>query len=615
MKRRILLIVCTACILLQAFAFPVSAAAVSKNYAVTDTSSVSEDLKHMVFEGETFSENDYPVNEDDSMFYLMRFLEVGYNGKGFGENAALYVFVYNPSLRYIEKDSPQNRITLSVGSDHTCSPYMKRDLIYCGASSDNRFLKYRVDLDAEAFELWLTQDKRIYAVSEIELYRTGLNATSFKVGGNYVYSGSGSDLYCRSENIYVIETALTSTYYRPETVSGSGENYRNELHSVYFSVPNRVFEKYGTIYSIQGEYYENRIMSIVTESKEYAGTMEFLAGTKVTELTGYEEKYQGSKKYPALYSSIKSYQSSCTVDHPLNVAMEDTFTLTWSRLSELERIPYIFNDIIVDEVAVTSAQLKNKVEEQGLFTTTGAANTEKTEYDISIEDGYKLESYADKHGDFATFLAQLRSWFDKDFKTTTYVGSAIAEVPADILLMKDETAANRFFVAESDIPALKLKYVDAALKDERVILLRYDQSEAVCYDMQIDAQDSGIEVDKDDETYLYEQNYYADFDVLSLTFKGSDGSLVTVPVGASPVDGVGGIVIRDDFPTLGELFERMDDDWWKPIVGVILVVLLLIVLFLIFRPLLKKGMQNASRKLNQWWRKLKASWKRKNPRK
>lgn len=597
MKRRFVVITLILCMLFQALAFTASAAVATKGYEFTDTSKVMDDLKNMLFDGSPFRESDYPINSFDDAFHVLRFLETGYNGTSFDDDAALYVYVYNPSAQHIVKDSDQNRITFKVDTG-----YLKHDLIYCNSSTDNRFLKYRVDIGITTLREYFKGNRRTYEVSEIELYQSGLNATSFKVGGEYVYSGSGDDLYCDKKDVFVIELDLTGTYYRPDVMSSGGADHRNELASVYFSVPNSVIEYYGgTLYSVQGEYYENEIATIVTQNPDYYDIMHPLEGTAATDLEGYESFTGGASNYPAIYSTRKDVTGSLydMYWHSLNVASHYAV-----RYDELRFVPYTFFDeyVSTDKVCVTTEALKKRVEDVGLITLTGSPNAVKTTYDISIEDGYTLQSYASTHSDFETMIAKVATWWKQDLSTDIYIKSALVSVDySEISKMTAERVSDYYYVHEDDVQGLRSKCMWAQVKDETVYLLRFAQNEVATYEMQIEAQDSGITVGDDQKTYLFTQPYYKDFDVLSLTFQDEKGEFVLVPVASSPTDIVGDIVLTDDIR-----IPKLPENFWMWIVAIFLILLLVIVLILIFHPALNTAFQDMSRSIRRGWQKLKS---------
>ncbi|MBR2907426.1 MAG: hypothetical protein IKC26_05215 [Clostridia bacterium] len=613
MIRKILVITLVICMLLQALAFTASAASELKAYEVTTSSEIEKDLSNMLIGGKTFSEADFPINEDDSYFHIIRFLEMGFNGTTFDDDAGIFVFIYNPSLQSVGKSSTQNCISMQIGSEKNLSGFNKYKLIFCDSSDDDRFLKYRVDIDLSVLKKHLSSNQRKYEVSEIELYFAGLNATAFNVAGKYTYTGTGTELYCTAEDMFTIELDITGTFYRPDVMSSGGADHRNEIESVYFSVPNSVRENYGNLYRVQGEYYENQIVSVITENKEYFDAMLPIQGRTIgVRIPGYGlGEYDGySPLYPGLLADLSFISSNVAVcKYGINASEKrklNAFTyMTYSISNQLKKVPYLFyvEDIVFDEVAVRSEELKERVEQYGLVTLTGEENTVKTSYSVSVEDGYELKSFASTHSDFETFVAKIASWWQQDLSTDVYIESAIEPIdPSALSLKSNENAADFYFVDKNDIPDLRNKCSEAAKNDETVYLLRFAQSEAATYKAEIFAQDSGITVDTKKETYLYSQTYYKDFDVLSLTFGDESRGFTVLGVKADPIDQVGDITLTNDFPLLPE-------DWWKYLIAIVMVVVLVIVLVLAIRYFFKKSVPKLSQKINKDWEKFKSSLK------
>lgn len=133
--------------------------------------------------------------------------------------------------------------------------------------------------------------------------------------------------------------------------------------------------------------------------------------------------------------------------------------------------------------------------ETGLITVSGSESTIKTVYDISIEDGYTLKSLKSSIGGFAAFLAELGSWFRQDASTDVVIESAIGSIETDDCLMSTQSFSEKYYVARSDVDAVKLAVTTAELKNETVYLLRFAQSVAMTYDADISAQSSGITID------------------------------------------------------------------------------------------------------------------------
>ena len=76
------------------------------------------------------------------------------------------------------------------------------------------------------------------------------------------------------------------TYYRTES-SGKGENHRNQLDTVYFAVPKRLFDTYGKLQRIKAEWYEFKTKDyVVTSNSEFYNAVQSYLGKIVPSSNG-----------------------------------------------------------------------------------------------------------------------------------------------------------------------------------------------------------------------------------------------------------------------------------------------------------------------------------------
>ena len=248
-----------------------------------DNTNVLDDLKSATVDGQPFDLSAYPRNPFGTP-QVITFAEYCYsqyeNGNG---NYALYVYVYNPALTEFSLISQRNKIEISSdffyageeGQVGSVKDYTKFPLKFCNASTgeyENRFLKFRIVdennvlLNAE-HEREEATGSRYYHIAGIELYTIGGDATTaqdYWVNQYYQFSGYAEG-YGDSEkfpfqcdatgNAEAVQLKVQHTYYRTES-SGKGANYQNQLDTVYFAVPKRLFDTYGKLQRIKAEWWE-----------------------------------------------------------------------------------------------------------------------------------------------------------------------------------------------------------------------------------------------------------------------------------------------------------------------------------------------------------------------
>ncbi|MBQ8280915.1 MAG: hypothetical protein IJZ25_00760, partial [Lachnospiraceae bacterium] len=245
---------------------------------------VCNDLRNMGYDL-----SKYPYDSSADFVTVIDFLEYGYDYNGDQRYYGLYIYLYNPSGKVLQENG--NYVELSyIKKDNTSSGYAKYALQILSKSSDtaneNVFYKLYLPMSRNIAN-YIINGIRTYYVSSIELQyssETGAKAKSFVVGGTYKYQGyqkhfgrtdDEDTLYCTFEKLEVIETKLNAASWFSNT-SDLGEDYRYELSSVYFNIPNYFIEKYGNpkyetsgLYSVQGEYYKYLTNGILTTDESY----------------------------------------------------------------------------------------------------------------------------------------------------------------------------------------------------------------------------------------------------------------------------------------------------------------------------------------------------------
>ena len=260
-----------------------------------DDTNALNDLQSSAIDGEPFDITDYPKNAQGTA-QMITFVEYCYSQyeNGFG-NYALYVYVYNPALVEFATVSTQNKIQISTdfyydneqGKVGDVKDYQKFSLKFCNASGGeyaNLFLKFRI-VDEENIILNAEREheqktgNRYYHISGIELFEIGGSATNaheYLVNKYYQFSGYAEG-YGDSENFpftclstgqaEAVELDVRHTFYRSET-SNKGKGYQNQLDSVYFAVPKRLFDTYGELQRIKAEWYEYKTKDIIVTSND-----------------------------------------------------------------------------------------------------------------------------------------------------------------------------------------------------------------------------------------------------------------------------------------------------------------------------------------------------------
>ncbi|MBR6050458.1 MAG: hypothetical protein IKP68_04550, partial [Clostridia bacterium] len=255
-----------------------------------------DDLLSSTVGGSPFDILDYPFDESKSV-RIINVVEYCYS---FRENMrsgyALYLYVYNPQGLNIDTNAGSNKVQMATeysGNNPTKYDKFRLECVSVADEADYKglFFKFKV-VGSEKLLPHLNSNERRYDISGVELLTYGnVNATEYKVGGTYYFTGyaeglgpSTSDkstLTCRVQELETLELQVKHTYYRTN-VSDKGKDHYNEVNTAYFSVPKRVFDTYGYLQKIRAEWWEYKTKpAIVTSNSDFYNTLKQYCKTEV----------------------------------------------------------------------------------------------------------------------------------------------------------------------------------------------------------------------------------------------------------------------------------------------------------------------------------------------
>lgn len=618
-----------------------------------DNTNVLDDLKSATVNGQPFNLSAYPRNPFGSP-QVITFAEYCYsqyeNGNG---NYALYIYVYNPALTEFSFVSQRNKIEISSdffyageeGAVGSVKDYTKFPLKFCNASTgeyENRFLKFRIVdennvlLNAEREHEEATGN-RYYHIAGIELFAVGGDATTaqdYWVNQYYQFSGYAEG-YGDSEkfpfqcdatgNAEAVQLDVQHTYYRTES-SGKGANYQNQLDTVYFAVPKRLFDTYGKLQRIKAEWYEYKTKDyVVTSNSEFYNAVQSYLGKIVPSSNGkvdtIEPVLNDDIGY-ALANGMKTISSwgsetfeSAEWGWNLGVAIGideicDRLTLLFLTDNIDEYDPYETDG----EGTIKGNELYDRImsydksyDAGTLPVKDGTISADLFEGDIDdsrkvdSEQGKIQQGYSYYDFDADTDIQKLVSWSDGDpsfwenWNEFGFWDTLFGNIPSEtgreispIQVLKESDlqgteaeVSQRLLVNIKDVEELKAAYDDAitvdslALDDEECYLVLFRFATSDYY-----AAPADIYEEKFPHTtytkmaYVAQQSVFFDFDVIDLTFN-KDGVYTVIPVVSDPIDIVNDITSPTD----------MGDDGLN-ILALIALILILIVVLVVLMPVL-----------------------------
>lgn len=602
-----------------------------------DTTNVLDDLTSSSINGQPFDFKDYPYDENGKLS-IVSFVEYCYSYKtNMRTNYRLYLLIYNPQALNLSTNTKQNKIQMAVSYDKNGTPtrYEKFDLLFLSKSSGdykNLFYKYKIldrEIDGKRFSDRVNTNERRYDISGIELVTYGdKNATEYGIGGTFVFTGycegygpdanAKSTLNCVVKDLETLELQVHHTAFRTD-VSSRGKNHYNEVNTVYFSIPERIYKEYGKLQKIRAEWWEYKTkLAAITSNQAFYEKL--LAGSKLKReinqnnpqipyrlFTGYSVESTSSANHS--YTSIEydwCFNVRTNYEEKNGGILFNSTTVSKAN-SQSDMIPMVFYSpyVGVDEVfdflyskPVAGDVEANRVAEYiyGYSNELGNGYIDCNGREISTD---LFESFVDEgrqmgHNDKTIDLADTfnlmsydsnHSWWDKlwdygfswpqtsgDYKDI----SPIYEVKADDLIADDYGVSKRLLVNKNDVANLRAFYAKESALNRRVVLFRFANTDYFSQACGRSDNEGNYVPENEADTYIASETIFLDFDIIELTFN-KDGVYHVIPVVSSPIDVING------FTAPAQKLE-----WWKIIIAVIILIICLILLAPIL-PYIFKG--------------------------
>lgn len=567
---------------------------VAPNY-VYDTTDVTKDLEG----ADGFDFANYPADASkDTQIYT--FLEYGYDGTD-NSKFGLYLYIYNPKQKNFSRSSASNKANVAMAFDSkgNATSYQRVGLIFCSATSDKLFYKFRID-DSDGKLLELAEKYAIthggarrYDVATVELFAYGdKTATTSTIGKSYectgYMKGFGSDKESNTHSVKaysldVLDIELKHTFFRPDGNSSGSviASTKDQLNSVYFKFPNELIEYYGGIYKISTSYYALRTMPIViTSVKEvydklinyvgrdnYDGCEAEIFNTYVKDATWKDLQMSVLKKHFD-EATAKAFENSIA----LTVNMQDKsyyylpdtpiYYLFYTGNETADgSVPYakdfsLSGERLLDYIYNYNRSYKNgKLDIKGgiskdLFCDSDDGYFNKlTQVEICADDTYSLES-----------IVREKKWYDfldlfnlfAEYKSESYENiRAIVPVKKSDISMPKADFCKKYLIDES---AYDDVIASAKSDKETTYLFRFAQSAYLTSNALASRPDSKGYVYGSDYNYCAQETVYLDMNISSITCR-KDDVYHTFAVGANPIDSVADI----DAPP--EKFDKTG--WWK----------------------------------------------------
>lgn len=588
--------------------FPTTVFVKAEEVAAYEKTNVMDDLTNATVNGEPFDLEKYNFDTKKNT-QVLSFIEYCYSFyKEKQGDFGLYVYVYNPKGLKFDTESVLNQVQFAI-TNETDSTYTKYPLKFLNMSKkadyEGLFYKFKVFLSDEQKKDILgkvNSSNRVYKVSGIELLTKGdVNATEYAVNTTYSYSGyakgygsneqAESTLKVTSEGLETLSLEVYPTVYRPEGTNGKDEYTQDSLHSVYFSVPNKVIEQYGLMSAVHATWLNAVIYpALVTGNQEaYNAINGYLGSVVGVNNSALEYAYFGAHHTTSHMgtSAISNLGGYC---YNLPNAWSSNYVSPDVRL---EVLYMLFNagsgTDSADHYRVKSEDIMAKLAESAgkfggeLVNGKYAAcmfesvDDKFTEVNIQAEDKFSLTSeIVDK------------SWWDELWGLSGNVTSiafdgikAIYPVTDSDIAGTDEEVSERLFISSADVADFK-QFYNAEKEDKTVYLFRYQVNDYRAEEATLFKKGSVLGVPSwkitDTNAYFFKETVNLDFDIIDVTFSTGETETV-IPVVSSPID-----VIPD---ATAPVYTESDEEpawlkWLKAVVAAVIIVVILV----IFGPLI-----------------------------
>lgn len=607
---------------------------------------VLDDLKNAVLNGRSFDKADYTFTENRDT-EILSFAEYGYS-KSDPSDYALYLYLYNPRALKIDITGNRHSVSFSAGKGNI----VKYDLAYVNQSTEEgyegMFFKFKVAPTAEKRTALLFSaldpDERVYRITELELSVNG-NIRAFAVGMIFTYTGFAQgyggvgaapegDLACKVDGFEdYAELKVKQTVYRPDGDYHEGK--QSQLNSCWFTVPDEFFENNGALSAIVAEWYEYVTKPVlVTQQRELYDFLNTLHGGAMPKASEagfgymmYCVDVQDSKLFGAIKQYYGHYYSNVDELEPsyhwgdvlwnggMKTGVDEEHPFAYDPTNPFSAI-FITEDY--ENCTISAERLENKLEDYSKELG-GEKYAGKFSAALFSDDVQTLHTFGYNHkeirpddprklfSNYTTKSTWEKFWGGYSVKQNLTVINAIAEVSASDLDGTDTEVAERLYINQNDVAALRVDFEETKKTKDHVILFRYGESNyysiptisATMYTGDMEASEFDDKLaekflkNKKFDGFISQQTCYLDFDIISLKFKKGT---VETEIGAvmTPQNVFSAVTppLKVNYHNAGGL------PWYVWIIIVVLAILLIILLILFF-PVLKPVLALIGKGI--WW--------------
>lgn len=585
-----------------------------------DSSYVVDDLEAM-----GYNTYDYKYDPSADFLQVIHFLEYGYS-KNVSGYYSLYLYLYNPCGKAIALEGSTLQMCYSAGTGD--SKYVKYplDVVSYSLEEGEKHILYKFEVKGiEAVRREIKDSSRTYKLASVEiLYENESKPVSRLLDDNtkknrcrWTYTGyqqgfgsdsDGGTLQVQIDVLDTISIELHDASWMSDT-SSLGEDYRWEVKSYYFNIPDSYIRTYGNIgdkssglVSVEGEYYKYGLNGLVVPTTELydlylpaSQTAGLLDGYTIRFLPGFAKHHStestGNNVVHTVINLLFSFNKKLNIDldsSPDTLVYKSDNPLSKLNLVSVGSSPYISNDELT-ELWETSGKpvLANA---SYMYIGDNVTNIgQRIPFEVSVTDG-------DLGGSIKTYATQNKwgslNWLHRLLNEELYTDEdgylncmPLFEVEASDVadVFKEDVQGKKLYLDYDSYTGLQEFYSDMSSSNS-VYVMRLGVEPYYETGVSLFSSPSSGEVLG--TGYYYEKVIHKDVDVFAFTFQNANGEKQTVPVECDPVDNLGSVVEgnnKDDgnpnnYPTDPSAGKIVDElirdliDWISSLKGIVILI-------------------------------------------
>lgn len=583
----------------------------SDNNVKFDNTSIFDDLYGSKDEhGNEFDLGNYPKDKDGELrFYT--FVEYGYSYyANLDKNYALYTYLYNPQQLNFQTYLDSNVVRMATAfvknseGEYVASGYDDFNLVCVSRTTGdyaNLFYKFKI-LDPDKKLLALAQKYesengcRRYDIAGVYLKTDKSDVTldknigrSFKCSGYMATYGENannpSTFMCKVDVLETLDLKVYQTSYLTG-VSSLGAYHHNNVSSVYFAIPQRVLDKYGSLWEIYAQWYECKTAPIfVTSNSNLYNGMKDLTHYSLSENKN-KPRFDDSVPYYFYYGmdsneGLGQVHSRTTYDWAYNLySYEEDYPSSSTHVTVSNsalNLPYVFyspsytvngafNVINKQTVAgdVTSSQIRDYIQNykssnyvdwhtsRNLASELFVNTVDSARADKGIKVGLnKVRTNLGDTFDLKSWNSEYGSWWDKltQYGWSYPKNEVLDEQHTNVkpfeevinTTLNSVTLSSDLLINENDVDSFKTFCNSSYANDEVPYLFRFAVSDYYSRPLGYgDSQNKVYKTEKESDTYLAQETVFFDFNIITMTFKGKE-DYYTLAVMHTPVDVIAGV--------------------------------------------------------------------------